>query len=323
MVKRQYLVGWVLAALLVVLNISSVGAAVPQAANPNIPVAIGAGGGINGNGQPVYGGTAGITRSTIQNPVNTGTATNVSAIPSINPNETAALYRPGGTYLVTWDETQAVVASTSRYFYGPGITVAGGIGNANISFAGTTTIYFVPANGAIPAFGVLYFGGATAGPGFGVGNSLQLPPGGQIVLPSGVLNGGATVGPVTRISTVTNGTLPAGIYVVARGVVATATNNAGQSATLPTGSVINVTYDGQRQVYNSDGSAAYTTVLVRPITFNPPNGTSTGEPTGADVLTPYTDTAKITVFIGNGYANPSCVPTACEPIFTRPGQNAP
>lgn len=104
---RTWLVGVSLAALTLTVGAGSVGATVPEAVNPNLPVASGGGTGSDT-------GSAGLNRSTIQNPQNTGVNTNVSGIPSRNPNETNALYRPGGTYVVYSDQTQAVTTTDSR-----------------------------------------------------------------------------------------------------------------------------------------------------------------------------------------------------------------
>jgi len=100
---RTWLVGASLAVLTLSVGAGSVGATVPDAVNPNFPVASGSG-----------TGSAGLNRSTIQNPQNVGVNTNVSGIPSRNPNETTALYRPGGTYVVYDAQTQAVTTTDSR-----------------------------------------------------------------------------------------------------------------------------------------------------------------------------------------------------------------
>lgn len=317
MVKRRYIMGWVLAALLVALNISTVGATVPDAVNPNLPVAAGAGGGVGRNG-----GTAGLSRSTIQNPVNTGVNTNVSAIPSANGNETAALYRPGGTYLITFEETQAQTVTTANN--GPFAFTSGGgfgLGGSSFTFTGVITQARVTlASGATANVQLLYAansssGGATAP----IGSTVLFT--GTAVLPGGgvVLNNAVTV--VTGRTAVSGFRLTSGTYVVRDGFNAVV----GSSSTpIPTGAVLSVGGGSTTsQVYDSNGVAVYNTVLVRPPTFNPPNGTSTGEPTGADVVTPFTTTGKISVFIGNGYANPPGSYTGGAPYFSRPPQSQP
>ncbi len=286
MVKRRYLVGWVLAALLVALNISAVGAAVPQAANPNYPVAVGAGAGITPDGRIPNGGTAGLTRSTIQNPQFVGTQTNVSAIPSSNPNETAALYRPGGTYAIFWEETQAQTVSTSRYSLQNGASSSQDgqaftfVGNAVTATVGGSTVTFL-----LP---VELNAGWDATP---VGGTFI--PGGTIVVPGGQTLTGANAIVVSRRSI--NGVLPQGYYIVrdAQNLIA---GNGSSVGSLPANSVIVVSNDGQVQTRDSSGAPIYNTVLVRPITFNPPNGTTTGEPTGADIVSPFTTSGKVSVF---------------------------
>lgn len=308
MAKRKYIVGWVLAALLVALNISSVGATVPDAVNPNLPVAAGAGAGVGRNG-----GTAGLDRSTIQNPVFTGVNTNVSAIPSANGNETAALYRPGGTYLITFEETQAQTVSTSRYSFGNGATSTGG--DTAFAFTGNSTRV---SSTTLGTFNLLYT--TTSGQ---TGNVAPIGStftvGGTILAPNNTFVAGARVTIVSRSAV--NGVLPQGYYIVRDAQSVGIANNG--SANLPTNSVINVGYDGTQQVYNSSGTAVYNTVLVRPPTFNPPNGTSTGEPTAADVVTPFTTTGKVSVFIGNGYANPPGSQTGGGTYYSRPPQSQP
>ncbi len=288
MVKRRYLVGWVLAALLVALNISAVGAAVPEAANPNFPVAVGAGAGINPNtGQIPNGGTAGLSRSTIQNPVYVGTQTNVSAIPSSNPNETAALYRPGGTYAVFLEETQAQTVSTSRYSLQNGATSSQD-GQA-FTFVGN----IVGVSGSFGTINLLFQTNSTQ-----LGNTLPVGAmfnvgGGPVVVPSGQTITSPTVTVINRRAI--NGVLPQGYYVVrdAQNLIA---GNGSSVGSLPVNSVIVVSFDGNQQVRDSSGSPIYNTVLVRPITFNPPNGTTTGEPTGADIVGPFTTSGKVSVF---------------------------
>lgn len=308
MAKRKYIVGWVLAALLVALNISSVGATVPDAVNPNLPVAAGAGGGVG-----VNGGTAGLSRSTIQNPVFTGVNTNVSAIPSANGNETAALYRPGGTYLITFEETQAQTVSTSRYSFGNGARSTGG----DTAFSFTGNIVRVSSS-TLGTFNLLYTtNSGQLGNTAAVGSTVTI--GGTIQAPNNTFVAGARVTIVSR--TAVNGVLPQGFYIVRDAQTIGFANNG--SANLPANSVINVGFDGNQQVYNSSGTAVYNTVLVRPPTFNPPNGTSTGEPTAADVVNPFTTTGKVSVFIGNGYANPPGSQNGGAPFFSRPPQSQP
>lgn len=307
MAKRKYIVGWVLAALLVALNISSVGATVPDAVNPNLPVAAGAGGGVG-----VNRGTAGLSRSTIQNPVFTGVNTNVSAIPSANGNETAALYRPGGTYLITFEETQAQTVSTSRYSFGNGARSTGG--DTAFSFTGNITRV---SSATLGTFNLLYTTNSSQ-PGniAPIGSTVTIS---TILAPNNTFVTGARLTIVGR--TAVNGVLPQGFYIVRDAQSVGFANNG--SANLPANSVINVTYDGNQQVYNSSGTAVYNTVLVRPPTFNPPNGTSTGEPTAADVVNPFTTTGKVSVFIGNGYANPPGSNTGGGTYFSRPPQSQP
>lgn len=317
MAKRKYIVGWVLAALLVALNISSVGATVPDAVNPNLPVASGAGGGVG-----VNGGTAGLSRSTIQNPVFTGVNTNVSAIPSANGNETAALYRPGGTYLITFEETQAQTVTTPNV--GPFAFTSGGgfgLGGNVFTYTGIITQARVTlSNGTTADVQLLYAtnsgaGGANAA----IGSTVFFT--GTAVLPGGrvILNGANTV--ITGRSTVSGFQLTSGTYVVRDGFNAIV----GSSGTpIPAGAVLSVGGGSStNQVYNSSGTAVYNTVLVRPPTFNPPNGTSTGEPTAADVVNPFTTTGKVSVFIGNGYANPPGSNTGGGTYFSRPPQSQP
>lgn len=286
MVKRRYLVGWVLAALLVALNISAVGAAVPQAANPNFPVAVGAGAGITPDGRIQNGGTAGLSRSTIQNPVFVGTQTNVSAIPSSNPNETAALYRPGGTYAIFFEETQAQTVSTSRYSLQNGAT------STQDGQAFTFTGNIVGVTGSFGTINFLYSPNSAQ-----IGNTAPIgsmvTAGGTIVVPSGQTITNANVTIVSRRSV--NGVLPEGFYVVrdAQSLIAGSGSSVGS---LPANSVIVVSFDGVQQVRDRNGTPIYNTVLVRPITFNPPNGTTTGEPTGADIISPFTTSGKVSVF---------------------------
>jgi len=317
MAKRKYIVGWVLAALLVALNISSVGATVPDAVNPNLPVAAGAGAGVGRNG-----GTAGLSRSTIQNPVFTGVNTNVSAIPSANGNETAALYRPGGTYLITFEETQAQTKTTPTGG-GFAFTSGGGfgIGGSSITFSGIVTQARVTlSSGAIANVNLLYANGSNAGGANApIGSTVFFT--GTVVLPGGgiVLNNAATV--ITGRSTASGTQLFAGTYIVRDGFPIT---NGNTTVPIPTGAVLSVSGGtSTTQVYDSNGTAVYTTVLVRPPTFNPPNGTSTGEPTAADVVNPFTTTGKVSVFIGNGYANPPGSNTGGAPFFSRPPQSQP
>lgn len=291
MVKRRYFVGWVLAALLVALNISAVGASVPDAANPNLPVAVGAGAGITPDGRIPNGGTAGLTRSTIQNPMYVGTQTNVSAIPSNNPNETAALYRPGGTYAVFWEETQARTVTTPRYsFFNGGTSTLGG---AALNFTTQSGVFRIAGTASYPSFSVVYLG-SNGPPGVGPGSTLQVNS--PILLPTGQVISPNTALTVTAATFIPAGQgLSAGTYVV--GGNATLLNQAtgANVATLPMGSVIQVSAQ-QTQVRDSNGVAIYDAVLVRPVTFNPPNGTTTGEPTAADIVTPFTTSGKVTVF---------------------------
>lgn len=317
MAKRKYIVSWVLAALLVALNISSVGATVPVAVNPNLPVAAGAGGGVG-----VNGGTAGLSRSTIQNPVFTGVNTNVSAIPSANGNETAALYRPGGTYLITFEETQAQTVTTP--LVGPFAFTSGGgfgLGGDSFTFSGIITQARVSlSNGATADVQLLYATGSTVnGATAPIGTTLLFT--GTAVLPGGglVLNNANTV--VTGRTAVSSFQLTSGTYIVRTGFNAIV---GGSSTPIPMGAVLSVGGgSATTQVYNSGGTAVYNTVLVRPPTFNPPNGTSTGEPTAADVVNPFTSTGKVSVFIGNGYANPPGSNTGGGSFFSRPPQSQP
>ncbi len=174
-VARRVTVGLLMAALMTVFGAFSVGATVPEAVG-NIPVSTGA-----GCGTGCSNGSAGVNRSTLQNPVYIGTDTNVSGVPSANPNVNGTLYRDG-------------------VFYGTGY------GN----------------------------------------NQLNL------VDNSSVFNNGIT--------------LVYGAYIV---------------------------YNEQIQGRNG----SYNTTLVGPITQRPPNGTSTGEPTAFDFVSPFTSSGKIVVVL--------------------------
>lgn len=57
-----------------------------------------------------------------------------------------------------------------------------------------------------------------------------------------------------------------------------------------------VTTGSNQQVYDPFfGTAVYTTVLTKPVTFNPINGTTTGERQGYDIVGPYTTTGVVYV----------------------------
>lgn len=101
---RQVAVGLLMAALMSIFGSLAVGAAVPEAVggvnSPTPPggiAPIAASGA--GCGSYCNGGSAGVSRSTIQNPVYIGTDTNVSAVPNANPNVTSALYRDGAVII--------------------------------------------------------------------------------------------------------------------------------------------------------------------------------------------------------------------------------
>jgi len=132
---RTWFVGTSLAIFTLAVGAGSVGATVPEAVNPNFPVASGSG-----------TGSAGLNRSTIQNPQNVGVNTNVSGIPSRNPNETTALYRPGGTYVVYDAQTQAVTTTDSR---GAVVQTRDGNGNAIYVVVAVGPVTQNPPNGTV------------------------------------------------------------------------------------------------------------------------------------------------------------------------------
>ncbi len=63
-----------------------------------------------------------------------------------------------------------------------------------------------------------------------------------------------------------------------------------------------VTTGSNQQVYDPfTGTAVYTTELVKPVTFNPVNGTTTGEPQGFVVVEPYDTSTFYSSFAPYGY----------------------
>lgn len=287
MTKRRMVVGWLLAALLVAANVSAVGAAVPEAVG-SLPVAVGAGAGVRPDGTIPNGGTRGLDRSTIQRPNFIGTQTNVSAIPSNNPNETAALYRPGGTYAIFFEETKAVTQSEPRYFFRAGIATTGNVGSS-VSFVFNGNITRFQTSQGVVNF--LYTSNSTQG-----GNTQ--PIGSRINATFPAPNGQVLTETVTLLSrTSINSLLPQGFYVIRDPQsIQIAGNRTTGLVNIQGNAALVVAYDGLEQQYDANGVAIYQTELVKPPTFNPPNGTTTGEPTAADVVGPYFTTGKISVF---------------------------
>lgn len=311
--------GWLLAGLLVATNVSSVGATVPQAVG-QIPVAVGAGQGVDRNGVNNNGGTAGLSRGAIQNNPSgqfVGVGTNVSAIPSRNPNESAALYRPGGTYAVFFEETKAVTTSEPRYQFRSGITSSGNLGAVSFPFSGN----IVRLQTSVGVVNFLYTAGSLQ-----LGNINNIGsqiPGATFPTADGRLLTNQTVMILSRQPI--SGLLPAGFYVIrdAQTLQFAGVRNNGVIS-IQGNAALFVQYDGNFQEYDGNGIAIYQTELVKPPTFNPPNGTTTGELTGADVVSPYATTGRISVYapdfatFGTGSQAPSGQGFSSLPLPSRP-----
>jgi hypothetical protein len=288
----------------------------------NLPVAVGAGQGVDRNGVNNNGGTAGLSRSAIQNnPAGqfTGVGTNVSAIPSRNPNETAALYRPGGTYAVFFEETKALTVSMPRYQFRTGITSSGTLGNVAFTFNGNIVRIQTPNNGVV---NFLYLSdSAQAGNTNAVGSQVANV---TFPLPDGTNAPAQTVTILSRQPIA--GLLPQGFYVIrdAQTRQFAGVNPVNGNVTIAANSALVVQYDSNTQQYDANGIAIYFTELVKPPTFNPPNGTTTGELTGADVVSPYTTTGKISVYppdfatFGTNSIGPSGQGFSTLPLPSRP-----